>query len=346
MNYLFSVRAVDLNNDGKLDLIVGFNGGIGTMLGNGDGIFTMKQSITTPASATFLAPGDFNGDGFMDVTVATQGSGIYIFTGNGDGTLTQGTGISGNIPSVFAADFNGDGKMDLVYTVTSVGTYLALGNGDGTFISSSLSTPLNANLAVADFNGDGLPDVAAISSGGSAVLYGSLTSPLGTSTASPSTTANTQFIAALDLNGDGVPDLAAVNSTAYVLLSSLAHTSTATLANASPAGSGVHQVDASYPRGQHLRGQRFRNAGPHRANRQQDHHLPAAHDAGRSRHNPDPGRHREQRRRHHVQHHLRNGDSFGIEHHLHHAGYRHHCSQLPPRPRATTLRRKFRALSR
>jgi hypothetical protein len=43
-------------------------------LGNGNGTFTVAPSLTASADPTALTAGDFNGDGKMDLVVATNGS--------------------------------------------------------------------------------------------------------------------------------------------------------------------------------------------------------------------------------------------------------------------------------
>ncbi len=68
---LNSVTSVDLNGDGKLDLVTGQSGRVGVLLGNGDGTFRAPVNYTGGVSAT---SGDFNGDGKLDVVAINRGS--------------------------------------------------------------------------------------------------------------------------------------------------------------------------------------------------------------------------------------------------------------------------------
>jgi hypothetical protein len=173
-----SLAVADVNGDGEPDLLAanqcaidsncGSSGGLGVLLGNGDGTF--QAAVTYGPGGEYpysLAVGDLNGDGKPDLVVADQcdSSGICsngslgVLLGNGDGTFQAAS--STTIPAygfgaIALADFNGDGKLD----VASGGAILLLGNGDGTFQGF---IPLGAGgfgIAVADVNRDGKPDIA------------------------------------------------------------------------------------------------------------------------------------------------------------------------------------------
>jgi hypothetical protein len=170
----------DFNGDGKPDLVTTSFLPDGTrnvevLLGNGNGTF-QKPVITTPGlSASFVATGDFNGDGKADLvlvdTFSTDNS-VMVLPGNGNGTFGKPTVLKFDTPLGFATpvvgDFFGDGKQGIALA-TGVGQVTVLrGNGDGTFQAPvNFLTDFNgrdpAVLAAADFNGDGKLDVAATS---------------------------------------------------------------------------------------------------------------------------------------------------------------------------------------
>ena len=171
-----SVLAVDINNDGNADVIVG-GSLLSVALGRGNGSFAPSLT-TTPLNGGFIAwmaAGDFNGDGKLDVIAVSAGvfatvEGAYLLLGNGDGTFQTPIALSTQtLTGVAAADFNGDGRLDVVLlnpgNSSLASVIILLGNGDGTF-----QPPVNLNvqqgfsyyfrgLCVADLNGDGIPDI-------------------------------------------------------------------------------------------------------------------------------------------------------------------------------------------
>jgi hypothetical protein len=175
-----SLTVVDLNGDGKPDLVVANINTIGVLLGNGDGTFQPAVTYNSGGSGQFgtqVVSGDVNGDGKPDLLVAvtfSNGSGAAgVLLGNGDGTfrpeVTYGSG-GGGTNAIAVADLNGDGKLDLAmanaYT-NDVG--VLLGNGDGTFKTVVTYDSGNGDgvvnggspvsMAVGDVNGDGQPDL-------------------------------------------------------------------------------------------------------------------------------------------------------------------------------------------
>lgn len=175
-----AIAVGDFNKDGKLDLAFGdgsvtseLSKNVNVLLGNGDATFSqapgspiiLAACTSSPAGEAAVAVGDFNGDGKLDLALASAGDNcVTILLGNGDGTFTQAAGSPftvGNQPSAIAiGDFDGDGKLDLAVTNQADNTVtILLGNGDGTFTQATGSPFAVGNgptsIAVGDFNGSG-----------------------------------------------------------------------------------------------------------------------------------------------------------------------------------------------
>ncbi len=222
---------VDLNGDGKLDLVVSnfvsskFAGPntISVIQGNGDGTFQVAPpSIGLSASEASVLlqsiTADVNSDSNSDLVGLNQppndlGS-IEVWLGNGDGSflgsITTQLAHSGNT-FITSGDFNGDGKPDTAVAFGNVG--VMLGNGDGSFQTEAdySGTGSDSFLAVGDFNLDGTPDLVSVGTTQVAVFLGN-----GDGTFRPpkvfSAGNNLIAVAIADFNHDGNPDLAVTDS--------------------------------------------------------------------------------------------------------------------------------------
>jgi Bacterial Ig-like domain (group 3)/FG-GAP-like repeat len=268
-----SVVIADVNNDGKADLVVANqcqdsscqNGAVSVLLGNGDGTF---QTARVYASGGFttnsVVVGDFNGDGNLDLALASQcedvtckNGGVSALLGNGDGTFQAAQNYNSGgaqADSLAIADLNGDGKIDLVVSnlcqnvsncsngvVTSL-----LGKGDGTFrfAHAYSSGGQNAYAVMAgDFNGDGNQDAVVTTGSGTYALLGngdgSFQTPL-------LYYPGGIFVAAGDFNGDEQPDAVVADgslSTVTILLNMVTgfRQATSTTLASSPNPSSVFQ---------------------------------------------------------------------------------------------------------
>ena len=188
-----AVVAVDLNNDGKLDIVIGHqiacftapclvSKTITVLLGNGNGTFQPAREINIGTETAKIAVGDFNRDGIKDLAIASSLSRVCILLGVGDGTFNQQPtltlipvpNLGMDVTDIDVADFNRDGIEDLVVALALNGSRTAIltGNGDGTFRQPPLLITEPNGLvpqyqAVGDFNGDGFLDLALVLGDGS-----------------------------------------------------------------------------------------------------------------------------------------------------------------------------------
>jgi hypothetical protein len=183
-----AIGVTDLNHDGKPDLVISgtdpITGTNGAQLFLNDGTGNFAGGPAYGLGGSEFAPivvEDFNGDGNLDVVLASTISGqqggegsLSILLGNGDATLQGATILNQTLGSVYAAisaDVNGDGIPDLIESVyvpaygDQGGILVYLGTGNGQYAAPILYTAGASTaraLVAVDFNKDGKLDIAVV----------------------------------------------------------------------------------------------------------------------------------------------------------------------------------------
>jgi hypothetical protein len=215
-----SVWLVDMNRDGKLDLV----GDWGVALGKGDGTFQPPKAF--PSTLYYISGvgiGDLNGDGIQDVVLWTTEAGtIETLLGNGTGSFTVKSKFSYPhyvITDLKVAKVYGGAERDLVFSGESVdaanrflSTNLVAtvhGNGDGTFGTKKI-TPLPnlpLSLSYGDYDRDGKLDVVVNDRMQVVYLRGT---GFGSYYAPQFFPGTAQYLQSLDVNADGALDVVGI----------------------------------------------------------------------------------------------------------------------------------------
>lgn len=180
-----SIAAIDLNGDGKPDLVVGDLGtnSISVFINAGNGTFNAAVVYKVGNAPSAVAVGDLNGDGFPDIAVTNSTDNtVTILINSGSGTFTaSGLYSTDATPSaIVIADFNGDGHNDLAITNQgSNDVSILLNQGSGAFANavnycavsttqscSSLTGITPVALVAVPLHGGTTNDLAVASSGG------------------------------------------------------------------------------------------------------------------------------------------------------------------------------------
>jgi RHS repeat-associated protein len=164
-----TVQLVDLNEDGKLDIITAntvtnsyafLDRSISVFLSNGDGTFNPRLDYAIGVNASKMLVSDLTGDGHVDVVLVDPVKGESTFLqGDGTGQFKPLPGGDYNVGiSAAIGDINGDGANDVV-SVNAYEQYGRINNlynlKNGNYSNGAYSYgPSLSGVLLADINGD------------------------------------------------------------------------------------------------------------------------------------------------------------------------------------------------
>lgn len=172
-NFPAATITLDLNNDGKLDVIAfnSFDSKFDAYLNTGSGGLQLETEYTAPAGVMDMVVGDFNHDGYADIAFTTADGNLNVWFNNHDGGFTAGpvTSVPG-VSQLSIGDFDGDGAADIAAT-SNLGTYLYFGDNTGHFTTVNATTAHAPYYYLMDINGDGKSDLVGVAVAGTDGMY-------------------------------------------------------------------------------------------------------------------------------------------------------------------------------
>jgi hypothetical protein len=224
---------VDLNGDGKLDLVAADVLTMKVFINDGAGHLAVHGSYAVGARISIdVAAGDLNGDGRPDVAIAfgvppgqipttAPTAGVYLNSGDGTLSALPRIALPAAATGIEIGDVDGDHHADLVLSTSGPPYVLPNTSGDGQVGPvTAIDTGLDFGRAsLADLNGDGKLDLilpgqppkAWLNQGG--LLFSLSELAIGTDLSVVSSVVT-------DLDGNGSPDLALLGA---VPMSGLGH---------------------------------------------------------------------------------------------------------------------------
>ncbi|MGI4875566.1 MAG: FG-GAP-like repeat-containing protein [Janthinobacterium lividum] len=212
-------------------------------------VFQFATAVSGVGRGTFAAPatpevslgnnprsvavGDVNGDGNLDMVVASYSTTTYpnspvsIRLGDGAGGFSgsQTVNVDANPTVLVLGDLDGDGDLDLVTANENTSLSIRLNDGLGNFSGTLNLNTFNANItpmsvALGDLDGDGDLDIVAGTSNGTILLrFNAGNATFNTGAVNISRGSSPQSVALGDVDNDGALDLLTVNNASSGFLS-------------------------------------------------------------------------------------------------------------------------------
>ena len=206
VSFLRDIVLADVTGDGRKDVLSAVTDKLMLLPQQASGGLGEPQWFAIDQSWSYgISTGDLNGDGAVDVAVATM-AGPQIFYAGG-GSLSPGPVLAQPSPprDVVVADMNGDGRRDVV-TLGDDGFVRIFHNGTGGFTATVVTGTAEWRLAVGDLSGDGRPDIVGCASGFAGIDVFAQGASGGFTKTRYDAWCGEDLVAA-DMNGDGRTDL-------------------------------------------------------------------------------------------------------------------------------------------
>lgn len=220
--YALGLQILDVNNDGKMDIVgVGTDGSLkraDILIGDGTGYFDSVIKYPVAANPIDMVKGDFNEDGKIDIALChyAASNNVSLYRGQGQGRFNStATYSAGQFPrQIITLDYNKDTHADLVTlnegTSSSISIFTGNGAGQFTLLTSIGVTATFGRITAADFNNDTHTDF--VVSGGTAANVITLITGTGSGFNAPAminVSAEIYDVKAADFDGNGNQDVAA-----------------------------------------------------------------------------------------------------------------------------------------
>lgn len=221
------INVSDYNGDGYLDMAVRCHSSgsyyMDIFLNDRTGHYVRTQQYHLPSRLHCQSSGDFDGDGDIDIVVATHDANLHVLFNNGNGVFSESVPTIPNIYDyLVTGDIDADGDLDII-TDNPNGLAILKNNGSGIFtITQETGSSSYSYLfkILKDFDADGdldliMPNMTLnreefyINDGTGHFTYGFSIQGWSSN--------NAYEIDAGDLNGNGNLDLAGPHSSSFVV---------------------------------------------------------------------------------------------------------------------------------
>lgn len=182
------IQVIDMNNDKRNDILIGYGTNFGIWYQQVDGTFDSLKLVSIGSNAIYaMKAGDLNNDGLMDVAVSRSGtSSMFIFTQTTQGLFSSKTVYMPTYAGqIEIGDVNGDQLNDVVSIMGNAAPFSSLqityqtptnGLADTALVYSYMipkwSFPNLSGISIADMDNDGRNDIIGTKSGN--IPYGNV----------------------------------------------------------------------------------------------------------------------------------------------------------------------------